>query len=318
MNAPQHTNQNANNNIAKKTQQNKPSFWTYFAIVLTIIGGAVAPQIKAIEQPQPRVSFTVEVVGQGKPVLIIPGLMSDRRVWQSTVSALQADFQLHLISLAGFAGTPSTLDGEFLPKVQQELLGYVTEQQLQQPAVIGHSLGAFLAFSLASAAPKQIGTVIAVDGLPYIAPIFSRNSATQVADMQAQALQLKAYYQQLSSAQLKAVATQGIAIQARSAEHQQLVLDMAAASDSQTVGQAMYELLTTDLRPQMTAITSQVYLLGASGALAPAQQVLAALYQQQIESIANAKLLMNTDSRHFIMLDEPDWFIAQLRVALKE
>ncbi|MCB5227141.1 alpha/beta hydrolase [Alishewanella sp. 16-MA] len=319
MNAPQHTNQNATDSIAKKTQQNKPSFWTYFAIVITILGGAIAPQIKAIEQPQPRVSFTVEVVGQGKPVLIIPGLMSDRRVWQSTVSALQADFQLHLISLAGFAGTPSTLDGKFLPKVQQELLGYVTEQQLQQPAVIGHSLGAFLAFSLASSAPKQIGTVIAVDGLPYIAPIFSRNSATQVADMQAQALQLKAYYQQLSSAQLKAVATQGIAIQARSAEHQKLVLDMAAASDSQTVGQAMYELLTTDLRPQVTAITSQVYLLGASGALTPDQQVLAAaLYQQQIESIANAKLLMNTDSRHFIMLDEPDWFIAQLRVALKE
>lgn len=313
-NTTQHTH---NTQAKKKSAKAKPGFWTFFAIFMTIFGGVIAPQLKAAEA-EIVPSFQVEVIGEGKPVLLIPGLMSDSRVWQQTASALKGDYQLHLISVAGFAGTPA-LAGELLPRLQQDLLQYISQAQLQKPAIVGHSLGAFMAFALASSAPEQIGTVIAVDGLPYLAPIFSRNSATQVADMQQQAMQLKAYYQQLNGAQLKAGAAQGIFIQARAPEHQQQVLEMAAASDSQSVGQAMYELLTTDLRPQVAAIKSKVWLLGASGALPEAQQAqVQALYQQQINTIANATLVMNTSSRHFMMLDEPEWFISQVRQALQE
>ena len=313
-NNTQHSN---NTQVDNKAAKAKPSFWTYFAIIMTIIGGAIAPQLKAAEISAAP-SFQVEVIGEGKPVLLIPGLMSDSRIWQHTVSRLKSDYQLHLISLAGFAGTPA-ITGEFLPQVQQDLLIYIEQQQLVKPAVIGHSLGAFMAFALASSAPEQIGTVVAVDGLPYIAPIFSRNPATQVSDMQAQASQIKGYYQNMTAEQLTAGARQGLFIQARSAEHQQLVLEMASTSDSRTVGQAMYELLTTDLRPKVNAIQSKVWLLGASGALPAAQQAAAeAIYQQQIATIANATLLMNTNSRHFMMLDEPEWFITQIRLALQE
>jgi N-formylmaleamate deformylase len=311
------TQPNANNHVDKSTTKTKASFWTHLAISLTIVAGVIIPQLKAAEI-EATPSFQVEVIGQGKPVLLIPGLMSDSRIWQDTAAALKQDYQLHLISVAGFAGTPA-IEGELLPRLKQDLLQYITEQQLQQPAVVGHSLGAFLAFALASSAPEQIGTVVAVDGLPYIAPIFSRNPQTQVADMQAQALQLKAWYQQLNGKQLKAAAAQGIFIQAKAPEHQQLVLEMAAASDGSSVGQAMYELLTTDLRPDVSAIQTKVWLLGASGALPDAQRAQAvALYQQQIAGIANATLLMNTESRHFMMLDQPEWFISTLRPALQE
>lgn len=302
---------------AKAKAKAKVSFWTYFAITMSIVAGAILPQLKAAEL-NTAASFQVEVIGEGKPVLMIPGLMSDSRVWQHTAAALKQDYQLHLISVAGFAGTPA-IEGELLPRLQQDLLHYIDEQQLQKPAVVGHSLGAFMAFALASAAPERIGTVVAVDGLPYLAPIFSRDPATQVGDMQSQARQFRNYYQQLKGEQLKAAAAQGIAIQARAPGHQQLVLQMAAASDGPSVGQAMYELLTTDLRPKVGAIQSKVWLLGASGALpAPYQEQAKALYQQQISGIANATLLMNTGSRHFMMLDEPEWLISQLRQALQE
>ncbi|WP_231728919.1 hypothetical protein [Alishewanella sp. WH16-1] len=42
------------------------------------------------------------------------------------------------------------------------------------------------------------------------------------------------------------------------------------------------------------------------------------VYQQQIAGIANGTLLMNTTSRHFMILDEPEWFISTLRSALQE
>lgn len=302
-------------NSTTQNNKNKPGFWTHFAISLTIVGGMLAANFssKAAE------SFSVEVIGTGKPVLMIPGLMSDARVWRPTAEALASQYQLHLISIAGFAGKPA-IAGDLLPKVKQELLQYISQQQLQRPAIVGHSLGAFMAFNLASSAPDSIGTIIAVDGLPYLAPVFSRSNDTTVDMMQGQAAFLRQQYQQMSTAQLSAMTAQGLFIQASSDVHQQQVLSMAAASDPKAAGQALYELLTTDLRPVVHQIKSKVLLIGAGGAMSNDADRSAAktLYQQQIAGIANATLEFNQQARHFIMLDQPDWLLAQLSAALKD
>uniref|UniRef100_A0A486XJQ6 Hydrolase, alpha/beta hydrolase fold family n=1 Tax=Rheinheimera sp. BAL341 TaxID=1708203 RepID=A0A486XJQ6_9GAMM len=297
------------------TAKTKPGFWTHFAISLTLVGGMLAANFstKAAE------SFSVEVIGSGKPVLMIPGLMSDARVWRPTAEALANEYQLHLISIAGFAGKPA-IAGDLLPTVKQQLLHYIEQNNLQQPAIVGHSLGAFMAFNLASSAPDKIGTVIAVDGLPYLAPVFTRTNDTTVAMMQGQAGYLRQQYQQMTSEQLKAMTAQGLFIQASSEAHQQQVLNMAATSDPKAAGQAVYELLTTDLRPVVHQIKSKVLLIGASGAMLNEADRSAAktLYQQQIASIAHATLEFNPQARHFIMLDEPDWLTAQITKALKD
>lgn len=75
-----------NNPVAKA----KPGFWFFFAIFMSIFGGVIAPQLKAATV-ETVPSFQVEVIGEGKPVLLIPGLMSDSRIWQQTVTALKGD-----------------------------------------------------------------------------------------------------------------------------------------------------------------------------------------------------------------------------------
>lgn len=302
-------------NSTPQNGNRKPGFWTHFAISLTIVGSMLAANFSS----NAAESFSVEVIGSGKPVLMIPGLMSDARVWRPTAEALASEYQLHLISIAGFAGKPA-IEGDLLPKVKQELLQYIAQQKLDKPAVIGHSLGAFMAFNLASSAPDSIGTVVAVDGLPYLAPVFSRSNDTTTDMMQGQAAFLRQQYQQMSPEQLSAMTAQGLFIQASSEEHQQLVLSMAAASDPKAAGQALYELLTTDLRPAVHTITSKVLLLGAGGALrSDAERIQAQqLYQQQLAGIANATLEFHPKARHFIMLDQPDWLTTQIIKALKD
>lgn len=304
---------NSNNNDKKQ-----PGFWTYFVISLTIVGGMLSANFSAKAQNTPD-SFTVEVIGEGKPVLMIPGLMSDARVWRPTAVALASQYQLHLISIAGFAGRPA-IGGDLLPTVKQQLLNYINEEKLDKPAVVGHSLGAFMAFYLASSAPQQIGTVIAVDGLPYLAPVFTRSAETTVPMMQQQAGFLRQQYQQMSTEQLRAMTTHGLFIQASSEAAQQQVLQMASESSPSAVGQAIYELLTTDLRSDVHRIKSPVVLLGAAGALQSEieRDAAKALYQQQISTIDNARLVFNHQARHFIMLDQPDWLLAQIRSALQE
>lgn len=309
------TNNSTNNSIENHPQKAQPGFWTYFAISLTIVGGMLAANVKA----ETADSFTVEVIGNGKPVIMIPGLMSDARVWRPTAEVLSDDHQLHLISIAGFAGTPA-ISGELLPRVQRDLLNYIEQQQLQQPAVVGHSLGAFLAFSLASSAPSKVGTIIAIDGLPYLAPVFSRDANTTVAQVTPQAEYFRTLYQGMNAEQLANMASQGVQAQATSVAHQQQVVAMAKASDPASVGQALYELLTTDLRGQVHNIQSEVLLIGASGALQSEEQRKAAteLYQQQLDTIAKATLEFNADSRHFIMLDQPSWLNRRIAAALKD
>jgi N-formylmaleamate deformylase len=296
----------------KKTQ---PGFWTYFAINMTIVAAMLGANFKT----KAAESFSVEIIGSGKPVLLIPGLMSDAEVWRPTAQALADKYQLHLISIAGFAGK-AAIDGELLPRVKHDLLQYIEQQQLKQPAIVGHSLGAFMAFNLASAAPDAIGTIIAVDGLPYLAPVFTRDANTNVAMMQQQAEFLRQQYQQMSREQLTAMAAQGLNIQASSAAHQQQILNMAKTSTPKAVGQAVYELLTTDLRPLVHNITGKVLMLGASGAMQNDTDRAAAkaLYQQQISTIEHATLEFNHQARHFIMLDQPDWLTRRIANALQE
>jgi N-formylmaleamate deformylase len=296
-------------------KKNQPGFWTYFAINMTIVAAMLGANFKT----KAAESFSVEIIGSGKPVLMIPGLMSDAEVWRPTAQALADKYQLHLISIAGFAGK-AAIDGELLPRVKHDLLQYIEQQQLKQPAIVGHSLGAFMAFNLASAAPDAIGTIIAVDGLPYLAPVFTRDANTNVAMMQQQAEFLRQQYQQMSRVQLTAMAAQGLNIQASSAAHQQQILNMAKASTPKAVGQAVYELLTTDLRPLVHNITGKVLMLGASGAMQNDTDRAAAkaLYQQQISTIEHATLEFNHQARHFIMLDQPDWLTHRIANALQE
>src|SRR5580765_6837302 len=49
--------------------------------------------------------FSVQVVGSGPDVLLIPGLASSRQVWRQTVAAIPG-YRYHLVQIAGFAGEP--------------------------------------------------------------------------------------------------------------------------------------------------------------------------------------------------------------------
>ena len=66
--------------------------------------------------------LSVEVVGAGPDVILIPGLASSREVWRATADRLKATHRVHLVQLAGFAGEPWTHgDGAFVQPEVEEL-----------------------------------------------------------------------------------------------------------------------------------------------------------------------------------------------------
>ncbi len=263
-------------------------------------------------------SFKVEVLGEGRNIILIPGLMSDGRVWDVLAQDLAKTHRLHIINIAGFAATPK-IEKQSLEKVKQQLFAYIEQQKMIKPVIIGHSLGGFLAFWMASSAPGKIGEIISVDGLPFIGPIFTGTNDSTIESLSLQAKQIQQNYAHMSSQQLTMQTKYGINRQATSTSNQQKVIEMASLSDPETVADMVFTLMSIDLRTEISNIQRPVLLLGAAGAIKSesGKNHAKALYQQQLSKLSDASLVMNNQSRHFIMFDKPEWLITQIELFLK-
>lgn len=285
--------------------------WCFFIVMILVNFNTLAMQSANVQNNK---TFNVEVIGQDSPVILIPGLMSNGSIWQVVANKLSKTHQVHIISVAGFAGTPK-VDNFALHRLKQELLTYINHNKLAKPIIIGHSLGGFMSFWLASSSPESIGNIISVDGLPFIAPIFTRTNDSTVESMASQAQYIRNMYINMTPEQLASQTQQGIYIQATSESAQKRIVNMALLSDPTTVGESIYEIMSTDLRPELKHIKSKILLIGASGAFTQTsqQQQVEVLYKQQLEGLTNAKLVMNTQDRHFIMLDNEQWLLDQIQ-----
>ena len=99
--------------------------------------------------------LSVEVMGQGPDVILIPGFASSREVWRPLARRLSATHRVHLVQLAGFAGEAWTHgDGAFVQPAVDELARYAAT--LDRPAVIGHSMGGLSGLLLAQQHPTAV------------------------------------------------------------------------------------------------------------------------------------------------------------------
>ena len=106
--------------------------------------------------------ISVEVMGEGPDVVLIPGMASSREVWRETAEALASDHRVHLVQLSGFAGQPWVHGGgDFWRPAVGEIARYIETAGLDRPAVIGHSMGGASGVMLAQERPELIGVVMA-------------------------------------------------------------------------------------------------------------------------------------------------------------
>jgi N-formylmaleamate deformylase len=284
-----------------------------FLIFLAAVALCVQRQDLHAAEPVP---FKVVVTGSGAPMILIPGLACGGNVWDGTVEHFKDRYQCHVLTLAGFAGQPA-LDGPFLEKVRDGIVQYIHDQKLTRPVIIGHSLGGMMAFWVAETAPAEVGPIIAVDGLPFFSAL--RNPAATRESMIPQAEQLRSMYAGLPPEQFIASYHGVLAMMITASSNVDKVASLGDKSDPKAVGQAFYDLVTTDLRPNLKSIQAPVLLLGSSadaadGAMkAKMQQA----YADQIATVPHHKLVFAPTARHFIQLDDPDFFYRETDAFLK-
>jgi N-formylmaleamate deformylase len=285
-----------------------PSAWALpGALLLAGVLAGGAPEEKKEEPPPP--SFRVEVKGKGPPMVLIPGLASSGEVWEGVVRHYQGSRQCHVLTLAGFAGQPA-IPPPFLETVRKDLARYIREQKLEKPVVVGHSLGAFMAFWLAAAEPDLVGPIVAVDGLPFYSALLDPQATAESSRTMAELFRGMARVPQ-SREEREAQSRQMLAAMISKEKDLEKALRWSLASDPQAVGQALYEIITTDLRKEVAAIKTPTLLIAAGAGPTPARQVEAA-YLKQIEAIQDRRFRLAEKARHFVMLDAEEWLLKEM------
>ena len=168
-------------------------------------------------------------------------------------------------------------------------------------------MGGLSALMLAQRHPEAVGRVMAVDNLPFFSALFgpqvTPETARPFADQAAQAMLSQ------DEAAMRAAQEQGAIGLARDPATRTAMVDWTLASDRRALATAIHEVMTTDVRPGLAAMTTPVTVLYAADANGGAPAAMAdALWGREYAALPGVKLIRVDDSRHFIMADQPQRF----------
>ncbi|GLQ20626.1 alpha/beta fold hydrolase [Algimonas porphyrae] len=260
--------------------------------------------------------LSVETVGNGPDVILLPGLSSASTVWDATVAALKDDYRLHRVDIAGFAGqqTGEPRD-DIIAGLADDLATYIDTQSGNAPILIGHSMGGFTALHVSRDLGDRVRAAVIVDSLPFYPLILDPNATADSVRPQAEAMiaQMRA----LPKPAYDAMQAQMVTRLSKNTAAQTRIAQWSAESDRDVVLDAMAELMMTDMRPQLADIVPPITVIYAHDPLMglPPETV-DALYASAYSGVPQLTLTRVDESFHFIMDDQPDAFLTALRQAL--
>ena len=285
---------------------------------LAVIGGLVGALAALPARAAEPTRFTVEVRGQGPDVVLIPGLASSRDVWAETAARLEGRYRVHLIEVGGFAGAPvgGNAGGPVVSPLADEIAAYIAARGLQRPAVIGHSMGGFTALMLAGRHPDLVDRIMIVDALPFFSVLLGLNTTVETVTPRAAGLRDMLIGQTPEA--FEAGQIQSLAGLVKSPQGRTDALAWSLASDRTVMARAMYDVMTTDLRPQLASVRTPVTVVYArDDAMGPGAGFVQPLYESSYAALPNRTLTVVDGALHFVMLDQPDAFAAAVERFLK-
>jgi pimeloyl-ACP methyl ester carboxylesterase len=251
-----------------------------------------------------RISY--ERAGDGPPVVLLHGGLSDAREWRRQLEALSDEFTVVAWDAPGCGGSSDPPASFRLPDYADCLAGLVDALGLDRPHVLGLSFGATLALELYRRRPALPRSLL-------LASAYAGWAGSLPSDLVAKRLEgvlaeLELPPDQIARKLIPDLLTDG-APSALVGELVEIMADLHPAG-SRVMARAMAEADLRDVLPRIDVPTLLVY--GAEDRRSPAH-VAAAL----AETIPSARLVVVPGVGHQPNLEAPDRFNAEVREFLR-
>lgn len=254
--------------------------------------------------------FSVLKSGKGKQaVIFIPGFASSGDVWKETVTKLGDNYTCYVLTMAGFAGVMPEKEPSF-EKWKSQIVQFLKDEKIENPILVGHSMGGGLALAIASDFPKLPKKLVVVDALPCLmaltTPGFKPSSGSDCQDMIKRITTMDTV--QFARMQRMSVAS----LTADSSKFDEIV-EWGLASDRKTYAKMYCDFSNTDLRERIRTIKVPCLILLESNF----KNIKSAI-KEQYKGLSTAQLKYATKGLHFVMFDDKEWFLNQLSEFIKE
>lgn len=254
--------------------------------------------------------IAIEVKGTGPAIIFIPGFNSASATFNETCAAFVQTHSCHLLHLPGFAGLPPIRAAQtnFLRTMRDAIHTYIETAQIEKPLLVGHSLGGVLSLMIALEHPDLARQLVIIDALPFYPAI--QNPALTVEAARPQAEQIRSYMQNLLDEEYRRNAAMHLVGMSNNPARLPLLTQWSKTSDRITTAQAMYDMMTTDLRSELNKIKTPTLVLGSWAAYkvqGATQESTKAIFANQYAQLHDVKIHMSRSGFHFLTWDDPQW-----------
>ncbi|MCB1322520.1 MAG: alpha/beta fold hydrolase, partial [Leptospiraceae bacterium] len=121
--------------------------------------------------------------GEGPPLLIFHGLFGSARNWTSIAKELTDCAHVYTFDFRNHGDSPHT-DSHTIQDLGDDILYWIAEHKIQEPILLGHSMGGMAVAATALGHPEDIRAAIIVDIAPrHYAPHHQKEFAALKMDV---------------------------------------------------------------------------------------------------------------------------------------
>lgn len=256
--------------------------------------------------------YSFQIVRQGtgnQAVVFIPGFACSGEVWQETVEAIKDSCTCYVLTMPGFAGVAPEAHPSF-EGWKRQIIRFIEAEHLMKPVLVGHSMGGGLALAVAADRPDLLKSIVVVDALPCLSALYNLGFQSQAELDCTGILQQLITLDDVQFARQQRLSAANLTTDSLLCEH---LVQWGTSSDRRTYAQMYCDYSNIDMRPMLGQIKVPALVL-----LEPSFQRMIPIVEEQFKNLQTVRLVYATRGLHFIMQDDWDWFIKQLKGFLNE
>ena len=104
-------------------------------------------------------------LGQGIPLIFLHGIFGSSDNWLTHSRKLSARYRTYALDMRNHGQSPHDSAFDY-PSMASDVVGFIDQHKIENPVLIGHSMGGKVAMNVAVAHPERLSKLIVVDIAP--------------------------------------------------------------------------------------------------------------------------------------------------------